>query len=64
MPRRQRFKPSRKPKPAIDPSDQDVIIPASKPTSEQEAREMTAGQHADVGSQVRHPDDLEDRAPR
>lgn len=26
MPRRQRFKPSRKPKPAIDPSELDVII--------------------------------------
>jgi hypothetical protein len=31
MPRRQRFKPSRKPKPAVEFTESDVVIPPSKP---------------------------------
>jgi len=30
MPRRQRFKPSRKPKPAIEPTESDVMIQPTK----------------------------------
>ena len=41
MPRRQRFKPSRKPKPAIEPSEPE-IIPASEPQRTEAAMsEMT-----------------------
>lgn len=62
MPRRQRFKPSRKPKPAIEPSDPD-IIPAStgngKPTIDQETRDMNAGQREDTVREEIHPDDVE-----
>jgi hypothetical protein len=42
MPRRQRFKPSRKPKPAIEPSEQDVIGQSSRPTEEE--REIGVGE--------------------
>lgn len=39
MPRRQRFKPSRKPKPAIEPSENDIVLPtAAKASSEPEQR--------------------------
>ena len=34
MPRRQRFKPSRKPKPAIEPSESEVIQPTKMSNSE------------------------------
>ncbi len=45
MPRRQRFKPSRKPKPAIDTSESEIIQPTSaKPTTETESHEMIGSQ--------------------
>jgi hypothetical protein len=34
MPRRQRFKPSRKPKPAIEPSEPEVIPTSAQPREE------------------------------
>lgn len=63
MPRRQRFKPSRKPKPAIEPSENE-IIPQSKPTVDRESHAQSVGQRADVPREERHPDDVEDRASR
>ncbi|HLL24184.1 MAG TPA: hypothetical protein VK427_18760 [Kofleriaceae bacterium] len=60
MPRRQRFKPSRKPKPAIDPSDADVVIQptAAKPTIDQSNHDANIGQRTDAadvgGDQVIH----------
>jgi hypothetical protein len=41
MPRRQRFKPSRKPKPAIVPSDQDVMLQQQSPPEEQNQEART-----------------------
>lgn len=65
MPRRQRFKPSRKPKPAIEPSDDVVIQPSSgKPTIDSDSRDANVGQRADSLHEERHPDDAEDRVPR
>ena len=49
MPRRQRFKPSRKPKPAIEPTDSEVIQPSK--SNEQ-------------ALQQEPPNEVEDRAPR
>lgn len=60
MPRRQRFKPSRKPKPAIEPSENE-IIPQSKPTVDRETHAHNVGQRADSSHEERHPDDVEDR---
>jgi hypothetical protein len=57
MPRRQRFKPSRKPKPAIEPSENEIVQP-SRARSEQDPQELNAGQHED---RERHPDSAEDR---
>ena len=56
MPRRQRFKPSRKPKPAIEPSDQDQLIGSTEilPTIEQ----------ASAMREERQADEAEDRVPR
>jgi hypothetical protein len=42
MPRRQRFKPSRKPKPAIEPSESEIIQPtrsSSEATSQEQSTE-------------------------
>lgn len=39
MPRRQRFKPSRKPKPAIEPSESEVIMP-TKASSDQDQQSV------------------------
>ena len=39
MPRRQRFKPSRKPKPAIEPSESEMILP-TKTSSDQSAQDQ------------------------
>jgi hypothetical protein len=66
MPRRQRFKPSRKPKPAIEMSENEIIQPSEgKPTIDQESREMNVGQRGDLQAE-RHPppDEIEDRVPR
>jgi hypothetical protein len=57
MPRRQRFKPSRKPKPAIEPSEQELV---AQPTLDQESQEMTGGQRADES----HEHSNEDRVSR
>lgn len=61
MPRRQRFKPSRKPKPAIEASEQDVVQ-SSKPTVDEESRAMNVSQRDD-SRREEHPDP-EDRAQR
>ena len=53
MPRRQRFKPSRKPKPAIEPSEQEQLIGVSR------NQEMTP-----PAREEHHPDEAEDRVPR
>ncbi len=63
MPRRQRFKPSRKPKPAIEPSDQEIDT-NGKPAIGPETHDMNAGQRADLQSEERHPDDVETGFPR
>ena len=39
MPRRQRFKPSRKPKPAIEPNDPEMI-PSDTPAQREEPQRM------------------------
>ena len=52
MPRRQRFKPSRKPKPAIEPSESEIIMP-TQTASDQVSRQ-------DEQSVV----DQEERVPR
>lgn len=55
MPRRQRFKPSRKPKPAIEP-EQDQLIGSTEilPTLENQS----------AMREERHADEAEDRVPR
>jgi hypothetical protein len=62
MPRRQRFKPSRKPKPAIEPSENDIVQPStSKPTIDQETHDAVSQQ--DSPREERHPDSIEERIP-
>lgn len=64
MPRRQRFKPSRKPKPAIEPSENDIVQPTSaKPSIEPETHDVSVGQRDDSLRDERHPDSLEERIP-
>jgi hypothetical protein len=43
MPRRQRFKPSRKPKPAIEPSDPE-IIPSDTPRDQAPSSQAKPGE--------------------
>lgn len=51
MPRRQRFKPSRKPKPPIEPMESEIIQPTK--SNEQSLQQQQEG-----------PDAREDRVPR
>jgi hypothetical protein len=51
MPRRQRFKPSRKPKPAIEPSESEIIQPTKgsrdqNVSHEQQSAEQERDDHA------------------
>ncbi len=46
MPRRQRFKPSRKPKPAIEPSESEIIQP-TRVSSEQSAEQQSVEERED-----------------
>jgi hypothetical protein len=51
MPRRQRFKPSRKPKPAIEPSESE-IIPSSPQRTEAAMTEVTEMQAENAEERV------------
>ena len=52
MPRRQRFKPSRKPKPAIEPSESEVIHPTKSSSDQSVSQDQQ--QHAEEREEHAH----------